>query len=96
MSPVCSQPSSSMVSAVASSLPRYPAITLGPLNHSSPVSLRPSAGGSISSPVSGSMSLDAALDTVQPTELSGATVPMFRWPPSNGVMWLTGLSSLIP
>ncbi len=42
------------------------------------------------------MSLEAAFDTVHPTELSGATIPMFRTPPSNGVMWLTGLSSLIP
>ncbi len=42
------------------------------------------------------MILEAALETVHPTELSGAVVPMLLWPPSNGVMWLTGLSSLMP
>jgi hypothetical protein len=42
------------------------------------------------------ISFEAALETVQPTELSGAMVPMLAWPPSNGVMWLAGLSSLIP
>ena len=85
-----------MVSLVASSLLRYPAITLGPLNHSSPVWLKPSAGNSISSPLSGSTSFEAALDTVHPTELSGASSCMLTLPPSNGVMWLTGLSSLMP
>ncbi len=50
----------------------------------------------MSSPVSGSTILDTALDTVHPTELSGASTRMSFWPASNGVMWLTGLSSLMP
>ena len=85
-----------MVSRVASSLPRYPAITFGPLNQSSPVSLRPDVGGSISAPVSESTILLTALGTVQPHELSGATEPTSSLPPSNGATWLTGLSSLMP
>ena len=71
-------------------------MTLGPANHNSPGALSPLAGTAISAPVSVSMILLTALGTVQPTELSGASTPHQDDPPSNGMQWLTGLSSLMP
>ncbi len=63
MSPVWSQPSSSIVAAVASGLLRYPCMTCGPCTQTSPSLPTPRF-----SPVSGSTILVAVLGTVTPTD----------------------------
>ncbi len=66
-------------------------MTLGPLTHSSPGSVTPSAPTSvISSPVAGSMSLHTSFGSIAPTELTGMSSR------SCGIACDTGLSSLMP
>ena len=65
-------------------------MTFGPLHHSSPGALTPDDGWSISSPVAGSMILHSMFGRVTPTVPSGMSSR------SSGMVWLTGLISLIP
>ena len=83
MSPVCSQPSGSMVSAVAWGLLRYPFMMCGPRTQISPES-----PCSTSSPVDTSTMRHSLLGTNPPTE------PGFPQP--SRAMWVAGLVSVMP